>query len=263
MKILSALFVICVVSIATIAGCGVRAEVARDNVMRRIDSMLGTMEVKRKEIDASVDKLHDAIAQLRKAKIKAHVQRDQLRRKHSSLLTKVEGFDDTLRGIREQLADGESVRVDGTTHQATEVTLTATRIMREREALVSQSTGYQIAIDRLGKVISTLEGRQSDYEIRLDEIKHQLSVIDSNRVALTAMQEAAAIMDGHDASFAKGVLSLEEKVNDLFVDVEAGLMEEDYRWESEGLVSAEQLAAATISADELSRQIDSIVAAGK
>ena len=46
-------------SVLLAVGCGARAEVAKDKVLAKIDSILGTMEVKRKEIDISVRALNE------------------------------------------------------------------------------------------------------------------------------------------------------------------------------------------------------------
>ncbi len=65
---------------ACVYGCGARMEVAKEKIQAKIDSILGTMDVKRKEIEISVANLKEGIAGLRKAKIKAQVCDDQIHR---------------------------------------------------------------------------------------------------------------------------------------------------------------------------------------
>ena len=47
--------------VGLVHGCGARVEVAKDKAMQRIDSLLGSMDVKRKEIELSVTGLKEGI----------------------------------------------------------------------------------------------------------------------------------------------------------------------------------------------------------
>ena len=81
------------------------------------------------------------------------------------------------------------------------------------------------------RLASTLERRQHDAEGRLAAIEGQLAVIDSNRIALTAMQQSAAAALGEsDGTLAKSLDKLQDKVNSLHADVEVDLRCEDEKW---------------------------------
>ena len=83
---------------------------------------------------------------------------------------------------------------------------------------------------RLQKVATTLERKQQESQGRLAAIEGQVAVIDTNRIALTAMQQSAAALGESDGSLAKSLDQLQDKVNGLFADVEVDLRCEDEKW---------------------------------
>ena len=265
MKSVCASLVVVAVLIASLTmGCGSRAEVAKERVVARIDSILGSMDVKRKEIEQSVEALDDGLVGLRKAKIKAQVQADQLQRKADLLDHNIGSIDSTLTTLREHLdSDGPAVIAERE-YTAAELDRMARRLLERRAEHIEQLEGLQAARDRLGKVASTLDGKQTEYEGKLAGIRNQLSVIDSNRIALKAMQDAAQAMDGGEASLAKNVAHLEEKVNELYADVESELVGEDSRWSEtatrEDLESVEAIMSAVREPQSTVREIDAVLA---
>lgn len=252
------------VAIASLAGCGVRAEVAKEKVIQRIDSMLGSMDVKRKEIEHSVIALKDGLSELRKAKIKAQVKDDQVGRKVADVEDNIRRSDSSLRTLREHLTVGSSVELAGTTYTAAKLNQLSKRVIRQRQDYAAQLAGFTKAQSRLQKVVETLEAKQTDYESKLADIEHQLAVIDSNRLALNAMKDAAEAMDGSEKSLSQNVAQLEEKVNDLYADVEAELIGEDAEWQhragSRSLTSADAIVEAMQTADDTIGEIDAILA---
>ena len=67
-------------------------------------------------------------------------------------------------------------------------------------------------------------------EKRLADIEGQLAVIDSNRIALTAMHDPRRSWAKLTRSLAANLIGLQEKVTSLYGDVEAELRCEDERW---------------------------------
>ena len=120
-KHLKARFVSVVLMMVSIVGCGSRVEVAKEKALAKIDSLLGTMVVKRKEIDISVRALKDGINGLRKAKIKAQVKHDQLEQTVAPITDKIASVDQSLKKLRAYLASGEPVDVAGKTYSPQEL----------------------------------------------------------------------------------------------------------------------------------------------
>ena len=241
-------------------GCGLRVEIAKEKVLERIDSALGNMDVKRKEVEVSVGALKDALTELRKAKIKAKVNQDQIDRKIRISDGDILRFDSTLRNLRNELTSNSIIAINGRTYTASEMSQLTQRVLREREAAIKQRNGFQTAKDRLNNVVAMLERKHSEHETQLANIEHQLTAIDSNRVTLNAMQDAAESMDGSEQSFSLNVEKLEDQVNDLYADVQAGLLAEDNLWTSETtLASVDQIVSVMQSPDDLVDEIDSVL----
>ena len=265
MKKITVAVVLCALAAALFSsGLGVRAEVAKEKMIDRIDSMLGSMDVKRKEIEVSVATLKDGLTQLRKAKIKAQVKYDQVGRKMTAVEDNIERTDQSLKTLRKHLAAGTSVELAGTTYTAAELNQVSRRVIHQRQGMVEQMTGFGTAKVRLQRVVSTLDAKQADYESKLADIEHQLAVIDSNQLAMNAMKDAAIAMDGSEESLSENVALLEEKVKDLYADVEAELIGEDAEWQSRAqrrsLASANEIIEAMQTADDTIGEIDAILA---
>jgi chromosome segregation ATPase len=139
-------------------------------------------------------------------------------------------MDAALKTLREHLTAGKPADIAGKTYTAQEVREMAERIVQARKVCATQLEGLHDSQARLRKVASALERKQSDAETRLAQIEGQLAVIDSNRIALTAMQESAKVLGENDGTLTKSLDKLQGKVDDLFADIEVGLRCEDARW---------------------------------
>jgi hypothetical protein len=227
-------FVVCSVLLAALAiGCEARLEVAKERVKEQIDSLLGSMDVKRKDIDLSVSGLRDGINSLRKAKIRAKVSKEGIESQARPLEEKLVSLDAVLNILRGHLKASEPVEIAGKTCSHDDLNDLTDRILQARKIYVGQLTGFHEAKDRLEKVASTLERKQLDLQQHLAAIEGQLVVIDSNRTALVAMQKSAEAM-GNDGSLSKSLDTLQAKVNVLYSDVEVELRTEDAKWADEG-----------------------------
>lgn len=60
-------------------GCGARTEVVKDNVLKKIDTILGELDVKQKDIELGMKGLEEGIGGIRKAKILTKVKADRNR----------------------------------------------------------------------------------------------------------------------------------------------------------------------------------------
>jgi chromosome segregation ATPase len=229
MRILFAISLILAFSLT--AGCEARTQVAKDKALARIDSLLGSMDVKRQEIEISVGALKDGLAGLRKAKITAQVKLDQMNRKARPVEDRLSTLDDTLKTLRDHLKSGMVVEIAGRTYSPDELKSMATQVIAERKGAAEQLNVLRDSQARLNKVVATLERRQRDYEQRLSAIENRIATIDASRTALTAMKEAGTALEGGDRGFAQSVERLEEKVSDLHAEVETELVFEDAKWD--------------------------------
>ena len=215
-----------------VVGCGARVEVAKEKTLAKIDSMLGSLDVKRKEIEHSVNALKDGVDGLRKAKIKAQVKHDQLEQKVAPISERITDIDQSLKKLRDHLASGDAVELAGRSYSPDELKQMADKVLTARKEFVVQRERFQKSQGSLKKVVATLERKQQDYEQNLSRLESQIAEIDSKRIALKAMQDASAAMGNSEETMVHNVEELEDKVNDLFADVEGELLAEDERWDT-------------------------------
>ena len=233
MKKMIMLAFVCTAATALYAsGCGAQLDVVTEGVKEKINTVLGEMKVKRAEIDRSMAALKDGVKGLRKAKIKAQVKHDQLERKVEPINRKIANIDKSLVKLREHLASDskEAVEIAGKSYSQEELQKMAGRIIEARKNYVTQQSGFQKSQEGLNKVIATLERRQQEYEEKVSRLDTQLAEIDSKQIALKAMQDASSAMGESEETLLANVGDLEDKVNDLFADVEVELRSEDEKW---------------------------------
>ena len=161
-----------------LVGCQVRVEVAKKKALAKIDSMLGSLDVKRTEIKLSVDALEEGVNGLRKAKIKAQVKHDQLEQKVAPITERIADIDQSLKRLRDHLASGKSVEIAGNDYSAEELKQMADKVLNARKELVSRQEGFQKSKESLQKVVATLEQKQQEYEQRLSRLESQIAEID-------------------------------------------------------------------------------------
>ena len=260
-------FLVVLVALVFAVGCGARAEVAKEKLLKRIDSMLGEMDVKRKEIGISVTALKDGIDGLRKAKIKAQVKQDQIKRQSAPLDEKLKSVDATLAKLRGWRASFPTTPLRGKTYSPEELKAMADKVLRARKELVAQVEGFQKSQASLQKVVDSLGRKQGEYQQRLSRLESQIAEIDSKSIALKAMQDASAAMGESDKTLAANIDGLEEKVNDLYADVEASLLSEDEKWnETEATAqidAVDAFVAATQDSTDTLSEIDKILGTKK
>lgn len=217
------------------AGCEARTQVAKEKALEEIDSLLGHMDVKRKEVESSVDALKEGLVGLRKAKITAQVKLDQIERKARSVEDRLATIDDTLKTLRDHLKSGTVVEIAGRTYSPDELKMMATQVIAERKGAADQLTVLRDSQVRLRKIVATLERRQQDYGQKLSAIENRVTVIDASRSALMAMKEAGTALEGGEQGLAQSVERLEEKVADLWAEVETELIVEDAKWDESSI----------------------------
>jgi len=212
-------------------GCGARTEVAKEKALSKIDSLLGNMDVKRKQVELSVRALKEGIGGFQKAKIKAQVKHDQLERVIDPINEQITNVDQSLRQLRNCLASDESVEIAGKTYTPQEVQRMARRVLEQRQGFAAQQTDLKRSQASLRKVVSTLDQKRVEYVQRLCRLESQVAEIDSKTIALKAMKDASDAMGESEASLSGNVEQLEGNVNQLFADVESELLAEGERWD--------------------------------
>lgn len=265
-RILVAVVVCVVLVVSVIHGCGARVEVAKDMVLKKIDSLLGSMDVARKQVEVGVTGLKEGIATLRKAKIKAQVCGDQIQRQAKPVEEKVASIDAALKTLHGHLEANKPVEIAGRKYTPDELKDLASRVLAARKVCAVQLAGFQESQSRIGKVVATLEAKQQEAEKRLGDIESEVALIDSSRIALTAMKKSAEAMGSVDEGLAKNLDQLQEKVANLHGDVEAELRAEDSHWATTAtkeVDSIEAIVAKLQTSTSTVHEIDKVLTSSK
>ena len=217
-------------ALSLIIGCSdnakARIEVAKDKALKLLDNMLGTMDVKRKEIELQVQGLKQAIAGISKAKIKASLKVEELNRKAEPLQAKQGEIDSTLKKYRQFLAKNESVELAGKTLTPVQLKANADKLIAARKQYTDEIASYDLSKVELQKVVTTFELKQQELNGQLTSLQSKTAQIDSQMVAVRALREAKTAMGDGSASLGDNVANLEGKVNDLLSDIRTELATE-------------------------------------
>ncbi len=224
-------FLILLLTLGLFVGCGARVEVAKEKLLKKIDSMLGEMDVKRKDIQIQMTGLKQGIEGLGKAKIKAQVKQEQIERDVQPLQERIDRIDAALKTIRPHLDKKEKVEIASVSYTPEKVKEMAGALLNERKTLSSRLDSLSQAKSSLGKTVSVLQQRQDDYKLALGKLENQVSEIDAKMIAAKAMQEASASMGESETSLATNVSNLEGKVRDLLADVTSTVLSENEKWD--------------------------------
>lgn len=223
-----------VVLALALAGCGARVEVVKEKVLAQIDSLLGKMDVERKQIEIAMKGLQTGIDGIRKAKIKAKVQRDQVKEETSGIEAQVAKVDGALKVIRPHLDSKDtsevSIDISGTKYSPAELKNTAEKLIGERKKLGDKLSAVKTVETSLEQTASALEKQQNDYQQKIQKLEAQIGQIDAQSIALKAKREAAAAMAMGDDNLASSVKSLQDKVNSLLAGTTAELQSENEKW---------------------------------
>ena len=223
-----------VILLCALAGCGARIEVVKEKVLGQIDALLGKLDVDRKQIELAMKGLQTSVEGFRKAKIKAKVQRDQVKEETTSIEAQVVKVDTVLKVIRPYLESKDtsevSIDISGTKYTPAEIKSKAERLIGERKKLLDKLSSVKTVETKLDQAASALEGEQNKYQEKIKRLEAKISQIDAQSIALKAKKEAAAAMAMGDDNLAASVKSLEEKVDGLLAEGMAELQAENEKW---------------------------------
>ena len=248
-------------------GCGARAEVATEKALSKIDSLLGSMDVKRKKIELSMRALKQGVEGFQKAKIKAQVKHDQLERSLGPVNDKIASVDQSLKRLRGCLASDEPIEIAGKSYAPQEIQQMAQRVLKQRKRYAAQQNDFRRSQSSLQKVVTTLDQKRDEYIQRLCRLESQVAEIDSKTIALKAMKDASQAMGESEESLAGNVEQLEDNVNQLFADVESELLAEGERWDESStddeIDCIDAVIVATQNPTDMIAEIDKVLAEAK
>jgi peptidoglycan hydrolase CwlO-like protein len=239
--------------IASTSGCGARAQVAGDKILQKIDGWLGELDVKRKEIANSVERLDAAIDRNHKAKVSAEVRLEEIDRKIEPVQSTIGRIKQALIVINPHLDATAEVEINGKMMSPEKIQEVANQLLDQHESMSSQLGAlkatretYQRTLDLLSREYETSTKQMTSLKKKLDEIDIKKKALDDMKTAQTILGESGSISDEFN--------DLEAEITDLFLEVETGM-----RVESEKVAQREQaLEESSSTLDDILNEVESV-----
>lgn len=211
--------------LAVMTGCEARTQVAADKIKKRIDKMLGELDVKRKQIDNEVKSLENSLAEVKEKRISAKVQLEQYEEKKSEIQSKIDDVKQGMSVIRPHLDASEPVEINGKMWEPAEIVKASNTLADDWEKLSKKMGGYEnslLAFERAHKLLATQEEQG---KATMESLKSKIEEIDVKKGAIEAMDTAGGLAGGD--SISDKFDDLAKEVDGLFVDVETAMRVEE------------------------------------
>jgi len=239
------------VYLATTSGCGARAQVAGDNIMKKIDGWLGELDVKKTKIENKIGELTTAVDNVRKKKVEAEVRLEQLEKERGPVTAKIAEVKKALKVLSPHLKSTEDVEINGTMMSPEKINNFATELADEYDMLNQKLGGLDVSVKAYRQAFELLNRQAETGQTTLKTLSGKLQEIATKKEALDAMKTAQTIV-GENGSISDEFNKLESEINDLFVDVETGM-----RLESEKISAREAaLESSSNAVDEILGDIE-------
>ena len=209
-----------------------RIEVATKSVLSKIDDILGKMDVQKTEIENGIKSASQAVDGIRKAKIRAQSQLEQLTEKVRPIEEYLKATDSTLIILREKIAADKPATFAGKTYSIDDLKVMAGKVIAAHKKTETEINGYKSSRETMTATVSKLAETQQKIENKLSILKNQVSKLDSEIAAAIAMKQASAAMGDANTSLSDNLNELEKKIATLSADVRAELTNESDRWSS-------------------------------
>lgn len=251
--------------VATLAGCGARAEVAKDKILKRIDEALGELDVKRKEVELKKKELNSRLDDLRARRIKTEVTLESVNKQQELAEAAIEDLKGRLAKVQDLIKEAEasengSIERDGKTYTAEQIEATGKRVIDEYKSEEARIQNRQTRIAALQQAYDFLVKQEDTARGLMEQLDQKISEIDAKKVAVDAVKEASTL-SGDKMSINDSLADLQKEIDDLAIDVETALrFEQGKLADIESTTSAaDELLTEPASLESLGSEIDALL----
>jgi len=207
-----------------------RVQVAQKKLLDRIDEALGKMDVQKAEIDNGIKSAKQAADGVRRAKVRAQGNLDQINEKVRPFEERISQCDQSLMKLRDAIAADMPATIAGKTYSVAELKEMAGKVIAARKEAEKQINGFKSARETMTKQVALLTKTQQEIEAKIAGLQSQMVKLDSEIAAAKAMKQASAAMGDADSSLADNLAELERKIATLSADAQSELALETDRW---------------------------------
>jgi hypothetical protein len=253
--------IISCLGIATLIGCGPRAEVAKDKVVAQIDKVLGELDVKMKTAEQGLEKNKKLLEDVKQKRHLAASRIDVIdKRQIEPLQEDIDRGKKILEDFQPHINKSEDVTIKGKVYSPEKVKASVTSILdlvKKKQAeiapLQEQRVIHEKTHEFLQKQEKVLEKQVTDLETSMKQIK-------AKKEQAETMKQASAATSGVST---EDFESLNKQVNELFAEVDASVAyhEEELDKELKKVTDNVDLSDYETDAD-LSAEINKILGAG-
>lgn len=212
-------------------GFGPRVAVVQENVLKKIDVLIGESEVKRKQVEQGIANGERALQPLAEGKIRAKVEADQLQRKIDEVERKISDAEASLKTLQTYLTKGQSVELAGRTYTIDDLNIQARKVIDAHKTLTVEIQSMKTAYGKLLERANTLEKRHDQAKHNLVTMKSQISQIDTNIVLLNSMKQARQAAGDGGTTLAANFEKLQSDINALDARIQTEISLEDANWQ--------------------------------
>lgn len=244
------LILVAFICVGLYIGCGPRAGVAKDAAIKKIDELLGPLNVKQKKVEMAFADLKESTAGIRDKRIEAQVRLKSLTEKKAGYEQDEKKLISDLGKLKQMLSDAEStgsIERNGKEISIEQLKSLADGTVKQIKLLKDQVTKNDVIAAAWAKNLDILKKNDDTSKAQLAKLESQLDQIRSKKSALEAMKEAATIA-GPGASISDKFNELTEDVDELLVNIdtewaieEAKLDERIAEVQTDSLVTLEEL----------------------
>lgn len=251
LRYLFATMLVCSVIVGSYAGCGARVQVAGKQVLKKIDELLGEMNVQLQKVENRRDELTQQTDAIKKKLYVTEAKLEQMKSQQEARDAEAASLKSDLTQLKDYLNDAKSegeIEIKGQTVSKERLIGWATDKAKALKRVNSRSESKSKLITIHEKNLALYKNQVNVSKEGLEKLNEQIEEIKAKKETLDDTRRAS-LLDGKTVSINDEFDSLTKDVEDLLVNVDASVKLENDKLE-ERIADAEA-AAGSASLDEL------------
>jgi hypothetical protein len=211
-----------------------RAQVAREQILGKVDKVLGETKVQRKQIEQAIENLEETQRNLNTERIKKQVELEKFVNPEIDKLEQdLVDARDALRTLRSHLQVGNpEALIAGKTLTLAQVESDARQLLAEGlrlEAELKAKKNYQRTLQ---DILARFKNRETGLATEVASLRSELRIIDDKIKELRALQSAKQTAGETDQNLAGEVELVSQQMRELHIRVEAQREQEQEQWQA-------------------------------
>ena len=252
-----------------VIGCGPRAEVAKDKIMKKLDSILGELDVKKKSIEMKMDTLRADTEKLVFQRARAEAKLNLMTEKRDAIKSTMDSLKGKLKkvsGYLEQAKSAEDgkIKIGEREISIAEFEKAATETIKDYEDEKKRLAAKDKAVELLGDSVNYLLAQEKTAKELMGQLKLKIEEIEIKKENVDTIKEARSF-SGENKSINDQLASLEKEIDDLNIDLEATLKVEESKMKelTNSTSAVDEILKETPNLDSLGSKLDEILGDGE